>query len=164
MKKATEILMFLVSTIDREKDATSLDNIPVAYAMKGSSLNCETMRKIINELRNKLKMEGVQILTEVCDGQWYKIIWQSGSGKPLTRLQHQKQIWNDSLLIPKKDMLKTLMDISNVCEEDLKKWSEEDQILMVEGSHTIGNITVRYNVLLLMWIQGKWKNWYVYCF
>ena len=35
-KKATEILMFLLSTSDREKTANGIEQTPIAYAMKGS--------------------------------------------------------------------------------------------------------------------------------
>ena len=50
-KKATEILMFLMSNIDREKVNVGIDHIPIAYAMKGNSLKTETMRKIIEDVR-----------------------------------------------------------------------------------------------------------------
>ena len=44
-KKATEILMFLMSNIDREKVNEGIDHIPIAYAMNGNSLKTEMMRK-----------------------------------------------------------------------------------------------------------------------
>ena len=38
-KKASEILTFLLSDTDREKSKHGIDNIPIAYALKGYSLN-----------------------------------------------------------------------------------------------------------------------------
>ena len=72
-KKATEILTFLLSTTDREKSIHGIDNIPVAYALKGHSLSTETMRRMIEDVRNKCKEKGVNILCETCDGQCHKM-------------------------------------------------------------------------------------------
>ena len=46
-KKAHEILTFLLSDSDREKSVNGIDNIPIAYALKGYSLNTKTMRHLI---------------------------------------------------------------------------------------------------------------------
>ena len=141
-KKAAEILTFILSDSDREKSQYGIDHIPIAYGMKGYSLKVETMRKLIEDVRNKCKDEGINILTGVSDGQWFKIVSQDINGNPLTRLQYQKCIWNDVMKMKKKDMIQYLINISTVTQETLTKWGNQDQILNVDGKHTIGNLTV----------------------
>ena len=69
-KKATEILMFLLSTSDREKSANGIEQTPIAYAMKGSSLSTNVMRNLIEKVLDECKERNVSILCECCDGQW----------------------------------------------------------------------------------------------
>ena len=73
-KKATEILTFILSDSDREKSKCGVDHIPIAYALKGPSLNVKTMHKMIEDVRNKCKENNINILCDVSDGQWYKIV------------------------------------------------------------------------------------------
>ena len=49
-KKATEILMFHLSTSDREKSANGIEQTPIAYAMNGSSLSTNVMRNLIEKV------------------------------------------------------------------------------------------------------------------
>ena len=95
-KKATEILTFLMSNTDREKVNDGIDHVPIAYAMKGTSLKTDTMRKMIEDVQNKCKEEKVDILCEVCDGQWNKITFQDINYEPLTKFHSKKngiQLW-----------------------------------------------------------------------
>ena len=50
------------------------------------------MRKLIEDVHNKCKDEEINILTEVSNGQWFRIISRDINGNPLTRLQYQKKI------------------------------------------------------------------------
>ena len=78
------------------------------------------------------KMKGIDILTEVSDGQWFKMVSQDINGNPLTRIQYQKCIWND--VMKKKDMIKYLINISTVAQETLTTGGNQDQILNVDGN------------------------------
>ena len=42
-KKATELLAFVISDTDRIHNPNKLNQIPVAYALKGYSLTCEVL-------------------------------------------------------------------------------------------------------------------------
>ena len=64
-----------MSTTDREKSDHGIDNIPVAYALKGHYLSTETLRRMIEDVQNKCKEKGVNILCETCDGQWHKDVF-----------------------------------------------------------------------------------------
>ena len=144
-KKATEILTFLMSNTDREKVYDAIDHVPNAYAMKGSSLKTETMRKMIEDVHNKCKEENVDILCEVCDGQWNKITFQDIKYEPLTKIQFQKKIWNSVMAEEKSNLIDKMMRASKVSEDTLQSWSYQEHILMVDDEHTIGNIKVSTN-------------------
>ena len=100
------------------------------------------MHELIEKVRNACKENNVKILCKCCDGQWSKIVFNDKEGQPLTRMQFQKKIWYESLNMKKKDMINYLLQTSTVSEDTLTEWSNNQHILMVDGTHTIGNVTV----------------------
>ena len=84
--RAYEILEFILTDTDRHYKANTPTNNPIAYALKGPSINMDTMRLMIEEVRDKCKEEDVNILTEVTDGQFQKIVCRTIDDKPLTWL------------------------------------------------------------------------------
>ena len=70
--RACEILAFILMDTDRFYKSHTPANNPIAYALKGLSINMDTMRLMIEEVRDKCKEENVDILTEVADGQFSK--------------------------------------------------------------------------------------------
>ena len=58
--------------------------------MKGNSLNMNTARLMIEEVRDVCHLKNVKILCEVCDGQFCNCVCRSIDGKPLTWLTWQK--------------------------------------------------------------------------
>ena len=49
----------------------------------------------------------------------------------------------------KSNLIDKLMKASKVSEETLQAWSKQQQILMVDGEHTIGNIKVCIEKLIV---------------
>ena len=89
---------------DRFYRAHTPANNPIEYALKGPSINIDTTRLIIEEVRDKCK-ENVDILTEVTDGQFRKIVCRTIDSKPLTWLGWQKDLWNESMKRNKEDLM-----------------------------------------------------------
>ena len=147
-KKAHEILTFLLSDSDREKSVNGIDNIPIAYALKGYSLNTKTMWHLIEEVRDKCAKNNIDIICEVSDGQWIKNINQDIDGNPLTKLQYQKKIWYDVLSMKKKEMLTYLENISTVSKECLAKLLEKNQVMVVDENKTVGNIKAECKITI----------------
>ena len=48
------------------------------------------------------------------------------------------------MAMKKKDLIQY---ISSVTEDDVNEWSSNNHTLMVDGSHTIGNITVSLSLI-----------------
>ena len=78
---ATEILAFLITDTDRIKSNDNLPHVPIAYALKGPSLQMTTCRKLLEIAQDKCKEEGVRILVEVSDGQFSNNAFRSIDNK-----------------------------------------------------------------------------------
>lgn len=139
-KKATEILLFLVNDTDRMFSDKLTTCVPVAYCLKGYSLNVSTMRKIVDIVQNKLKSEGVNVISESFDGQWANMAFMTKDGSPLTELQFQKYIWSKLGRISKKNLLQHVDDICKISKDNLEMW--QNSVFLTVGSSCLGNIKV----------------------
>ena len=139
-KKATEVLLFLLNDTDRMYSDKSTTCVPIAYCLKGYSLNVSTMRKIVDIVRNKLKEEGVNVITESFDGQWANMAFISSKGSPLTELQFQRNIWSKLGRISKKNLIQHVDDICKISQSNLEIW--ENTNFLTVGSCSLGNIKV----------------------
>ena len=82
--EATEALMFIITNSDRLGSGGMSTSLPLAYALKGNSLNNAQLRYLINKCRNILKERNIKVLVECYDGQWHKTVVYSQDGEPLT--------------------------------------------------------------------------------
>ncbi|CAH1789092.1 unnamed protein product [Owenia fusiformis] len=94
-KKATEVLVWLISTTDREWSPECPHAIPIAWALKGYSLSNDVMRKMTDTILNKLERSEIKISCTVFDGQWAKYASRSKEAEPLNILQLQKDVWTE---------------------------------------------------------------------
>ena len=51
-RKATEVLLFVLTDTDREYSKDKPNAIPIAYALKGKSLKVSTCRQMMNDVCN----------------------------------------------------------------------------------------------------------------
>ena len=91
--KASEILAFIITDLDRKFSTTIPPHMPAAYGLKGSALSIPTIRKLMHDVRKEYIEEGVKVLTECYDGQWAMMIMKDSKGHPLSHLQVMKKIW-----------------------------------------------------------------------
>ena len=80
-------------------------------------------RHMIEEVHDVCKENNLKILTEVSDGQFHKCGCRTIDGKPLTWLTWQKDLWSESLLKSKEDLLNILESVTCVSEESISKLS-----------------------------------------
>ena len=92
-EQAVEVLVFIASNLDRQHSNLHPLHIPVAYALKGPSLQTEVMRKMLDVVRAAMLESGCKVLAELWDGQWRVLGAVDVEGKPLNRLQLQKDTW-----------------------------------------------------------------------
>ena len=117
--EASEIIAFVATDSDRICKPGIPPHLPIAYGLRGHSLNMKVMRNMVNDIRDELKMNETSVLCEVYDGQFHSLIVRSESGKALTRLQHTisnfKEMMNNN---DKFDMVEKLLIYSDVSPDD----------------------------------------------
>ena len=135
-KEATEILVFMLSDLDRHFNLEKENALPIAYAMKGPSLNNEVRNMtdyVISECENK----GLTICVTSADGQWHKYGVRNSENEPLTKYQLQRELYGKIKKQQKNELLKTLKDINSVepakLVEHVAFEKTENQILV--GGH-----------------------------
>ena len=69
-RKATEVLLFLLTDTDRAYNKDKPHAVPVAYALKGRSLKSSTARQMVTHVREFLHRNKINVLVEAYDGQW----------------------------------------------------------------------------------------------
>ena len=89
-RKAVEVLVWLLSDVDRLWKPEIPHALPVAYAMKGYSLDSQTMRKMCNRVERAAHDEGIHIVCSTFDGQWISLAVRDDHGNKLTLIQLQR--------------------------------------------------------------------------
>ena len=117
--KASEILAFIITDLDRKFSTTIPPHMPAAYGLKGSALSIPTMRKLMHDVRKECKEEGVKVLTECYDGQWAMMIMKDSKGHPLSCLQVMKKIWLKEKKATKLALLQFLDAESCISKESI---------------------------------------------
>ena len=107
-RKVTEILMFVLNDTDRMYSPNNCNALPIAYCMKGYSLDVKTMHKLVDIICDHLKRENIDILSKSMDGQWINLITKGHNTQLLTKLQLVKNVWNKLGRITKDNLLKQI--------------------------------------------------------
>ena len=94
-RKATEVVVWLMSDIDRLWHAEIPHSIPVAWAMKGNSLLVRTMRDMTEDILQTCHEEGISIACVCFDGAFAPMAFLAHNGTPLTVLQLCRTIWEE---------------------------------------------------------------------
>ena len=119
-QKSSEILIFMLSDSDQMKllkDDTYTH--PVAYAMKGYSLNVKTMRQLVDKLCNALHEKNIPVLCECFNGQWANLAFKSEDGEPLTLLHLLNKSWEMASHLSQRNILLKLRNMSTIKPVDL---------------------------------------------
>ena len=118
--EASEIVAFVATDSDRILKPGIPPHIPIAYGLRGHSMSNDIVRNMRNDIRNELKLRNTSVLCEVYDGQFHDLIVRSDCGKPLTRIQHTKDFFRETLENYDKDTLLTnILPYSTINPSDL---------------------------------------------
>jgi len=111
-------------------------NFPIAYGLGGSSTKLPQFREMLEQVRNRLHAEDIDVLCEACDGHYNKLLVRSHQDKPLTRLQVSKDTWALTCKLSKEHMLKDIVKLSSINPEWKKVWAEiEDDEFTFDGGN-----------------------------
>ena len=123
--KATEVLVFLTSNMDRIHKPEVPHAMPIAYAMKGYSMKTEVMRCMIEQVLNECYTRGLYVPVISFDGQWYNIAIRDRNGAPLTLLQLQKDVYSEAKQESKQALLARINQSNIVQASDIHTLKDE---------------------------------------
>ena len=109
---AKEVIVALISDMDRIKQAEQVHAIPIAYGLSGYSLPVASIRSIFTELLRICHSKGIYVCALSTDGQFYQMCVRDADDKPLTVLQLAKDTWNEVKKVSKSDQIKKLMSVN----------------------------------------------------
>ena len=69
-QKATEVLAFILSDVNRHWKSDVGHGTLIGYALRGYSLSCEVMRKMVEDFANAAYEKGLHVPCYTFDGQW----------------------------------------------------------------------------------------------
>ena len=95
VKKASEVLVFLLGDLDRIYKPEIPHAYPVAFGFRGYSMKTEVLRKMLQDVLFTLFIKGLYTPVVSYDGQWAKLALQEEDSSPLTILELQRQLYNE---------------------------------------------------------------------
>ena len=118
--EASEIVAFVATDSDRILKPGIPPHIPIAYGLRGHSMSNDIVCNMRNDIRNELKLRNTSVLCEVYDGQFHDLIVRSDSGQPLTRIQHAKDFFWETLdNYDKNTLIMNILPYSTISPSDL---------------------------------------------
>ena len=142
--QATEVLVFMATNKDRIQTKEVPYSLPVAYAMKGSSMSNDDLRFLMNTLRREMEERKIPVLCEVFDGQWHNYITHDVQGRCLTKLGWRHK-WQEIMGYSKQKCLDKMIDGARVRPGDMELLSI-CQPLQTGQEVQFGNIYVRCKI------------------
>ena len=143
-RKATEVLLFVLTDTDRDFNKDKPAAVPLAYALKGKSIRLDTARKMVNDVRNYLHEQKCSVLVEAYDGQWAGLVFRDAQNKPLTIFELQRECWSDVNKASKERLLKFFETMSEVSNSEMDDWSKRD--FLNKGIFRFGNIRIELGI------------------
>ena len=114
---ATQVLVYLVSDLDRTHSQERMHAVPIGYGLKGYSITAEITRKMMDDILDECYKGGLYIPVVSSDGQWFKLAVRSSKEEPLTLLQLMKDVYKSAKSMKKSDILKSFKETNLVTVE-----------------------------------------------
>ncbi|CAG2226539.1 unnamed protein product [Mytilus edulis] len=150
---ATEVVVYLISDLNRSHIPERQHSVPIGYAMKGYSMTTDVMRNMVNDILEKCYHGGLYVPVISFDGQWYTIAVRSANNEPLTILQLMKDVYKQARSIKKSDMLKHMKQINLV-----PKLSNREEVFELIDNQVEDKITILNGKELKTPIYTLWKK------
>ena len=104
-------MFFMIAMKDHFQSNSTLNAMPLAYALKGTSMNNNQAQLMIEMVKKKLYECQIPVLCYCFDGQWRNCVMQHSAGNPLTHLQINSCIWGH---VSKMSVEQILHDMTSV--------------------------------------------------
>lgn len=120
---AKEVCLVMACDKDRKHVESIPNSMPFAFAMKGKYMTNKHMRHIANTCLDVCKAEGINVLAETYDGQWYNYVMFASDGSPLTRLHLARQTWSRIGKLNKERCIQEMLECSRMRQCDIDAMS-----------------------------------------
>ena len=127
-RKATEVLLFLLTDTDCSYNKDKPSSIPVAYALKGRSLKTETTRQMVADVMNFLHQHKINVLVKAYDGQWSSLVFHDLNDKPLTLFKLQRDCWLKFKTMSQEKLINFVESLSKNTVQNLQEWTSTSMI------------------------------------
>ena len=105
-RPAKELLLTVVSDLDRQHQEETPHALPIMYNMGGFSLKMPSARALLNEAMSVCEENGLDVRVIAFDGQFAEIsIEDESPSRPLTLCSLAKQIWSQACSLTKGQQL-----------------------------------------------------------
>ena len=113
-KPAKEVLVTMISDLNRMSSEFSGYAVPIQYGLSGFSLSMDVARAFIHQAVEACYMRKMFVKVVAFDGQFVEISVTDNTGKPLTILQFMKKFWNDVTKLDRNTKLDSLLTSNKV--------------------------------------------------
>ena len=104
-------MFFIISMKDHFQNNSTPNAMPLAYALKGTSMNNQQAQSMVEMVKKKLYECQIPVLCYCFDGQWRNCVMQDSAGNLLTHLQINSCIWG---CVSKMSVERILQDMTSV--------------------------------------------------
>ena len=97
--------------------------------------------KMMNDVCNTMKDNGIDILVEAYDGQWSGLVFRDQNNKPLTLFEVQRDSWLQYSAMSKDKLLSSIRNLCIISDADINTCTST--VISHPGKTRIGNIEVK---------------------
>ena len=146
---AKEVLVAVLSDLDRTHGPGNIHGVPVAYGLSGYSFKVKSMRSMMEEVITKCYERNIPVKSLSTDGQFSHLAVRDKEEKPLTVLQLAKDTWEKVKKLTKTEQVHQLMKLNYENHDDPKSL-----ISALDYTRDCGAIVLR------KWVNKEWPKLY----
>ncbi|CAC5402763.1 unnamed protein product [Mytilus coruscus] len=112
--KTYDVMVFMLSDLDRTYAIDKSYVFSVAYGLSQKHLKADTVRQMLEFLREQLKTYNIHVQVQAFDGQFSKLSIVSYDGSSLSELQERKMHWKETCAKSSHELFRPFLQLGNV--------------------------------------------------
>lgn len=123
---AKQVLVIMLTDLDRIFKPEIPHATPIAYALTGYSITSEKVMNMLSIVRKHCTKTNITVIAECFDGAFARIATRGEKGEPLTILQLSKDTWGKVTKISKSDQVREMFEFGYAkglkCYDDVARY------------------------------------------
>ena len=142
---ANEVLVFVLSDLDRLSSGETPHAVPIGYALKGSTLPTTAFRNMVLQFLQECSRKGLYVPCTSFDGQWWQIVVRSFSNKPLTLFEVMRDVGHEARRTVKSHIIQFLANEigeGHLTMDDIQAIVTQEIVMLDDASisdHVVGD-------------------------